>query len=246
MSVPPPFTAERADRLAELQDTHFWFAGRRRAVASLLGSRLGRGGRTLDLGCGAGGMLGWLAAHGHEPVGVDSSETALGHARRRAPGCTVVSGTSTALPFPDGSFDGVLALDVLEHVDDRATLAEARRVSRPGAWLVASVPAWPSLWGIRDVDAGHLRRYTHRSLVDLVRRSGFTVERITYYQCALFPVFVAARVLGRRSRPARDAEEAVGPGLNRLLTTVNGLEGRLIRIVDLPVGSSLLVRARRA
>lgn len=246
MTAPPSFSPDRADRLAELQDTHFWFTGRRAAVASLLGSRLERGGRTLDLGCGAGAMLGWLAAHGHEPVGVDSSEAALGHARRRAPGCTVVSATSTALPFPDEFYDGVLALDVLEHVDDRATLEEARRVTRSGGWLVASVPAWPSLWGIRDVDAGHLRRYTHRSLAHLVRRSGFAVERITYYQCVLFPVLLAARVLGRRSRAARDAEEAVHPAVNRLLTTVNGLEARLIRIADLPVGSSLLVRARRA
>lgn len=65
-------------------------------------------------------------------VGVD---LAAGHA-----GVTVV-GDAAALPFAAGSFDALLCIHVLEHVaQDRAAIAELRRVLKPGGWAVVSVP----------------------------------------------------------------------------------------------------------
>ena len=77
---------------------------------------------------------------------------------------------------------------------------------------------------LRDVDAGHLRRYSRHGLEDVVGRSGLVVERVTYYQWTLFPVFAVVRLAMRRWRPLRDAEEVVPRLLNALLTIVNVVE----------------------
>jgi SAM-dependent methyltransferase len=241
------FASERSDRLAALQQTHFWFVGRLRLVAGLTADDLRRPRRVLDVGCGAGGTVRWLLDHGHDGVGVDSSSASLGHAARLVPAGVLHRGDAERLPFPDASFDGVLLLDVLEHVDDGAALVEAMRVLRPGGWVLVSVPAHGWLWSVRDRDAGHLRRYSRRTIVETVARAGFAVERVTYYQCVLLPVLAAGRVATRRSggRRLRDREERVPAPLNRALALVNSAEARVAARIGLPWGSSLVLRARR-
>lgn len=75
---------------------------------------------------------------------------------------------------PEGRFDLLLLLDVLEHVDDdRAFLAGLVRDSlEPAGRVLISVPAWPCLYGARDLRLGHRRRYTRRSSRELVRAGG--------------------------------------------------------------------------
>ena len=238
------FAAPRSAQLAVLQQSHFWFQGRRCLVDALLRDELRAPQRVLDVGCGAGGTSRWLLDNGHEVCSVDSSSASLEHAAQLLPASSLYLSDAGGLPFPDDCFDGVLLLDVLEHTDDAAALGEAQRVVRPGGWILVSVPAFQRLWSFRDADAGHLRRYSRRGLEDAVRRSGLVVERVTYYQWTLFPVFVAVRLAMRRWRPLRDAEERVPRLLNTFLTVVNRAEARAARRVDLPWGSSLFVRAR--
>ncbi len=87
----------------------------------------------LDVGCGGG----LLAPHvrGYRHVGVDQSASALAVAARH--GVEVVQADAAALPFPDASFDVVVAGEVLEHVADlEGTVREALRVLRPGGTFV--------------------------------------------------------------------------------------------------------------
>ena len=91
------------------------------------------GGRVLDAGCGRGGMLELLGRGGWQAVGVDRSPERLRCAARRGP---VVEGTLEALPFDDGSFDGVVCECVLsQSADPRSILGEFFRVLRPGGVL---------------------------------------------------------------------------------------------------------------
>ena len=128
------------DRFFDTEDRHWWFVGRRRLVTDLLAG-FGARGRILDLGCGTGGVLQHLQGLG-DAVGLDPAPEAARYCRRRA--LPMVLGSGLELPFADGSFDAVLALDVIEHVpDDVAMLREARRVLRPGGTLVVTVPSLP-------------------------------------------------------------------------------------------------------
>ena len=94
--------------------------------------------RVLDLGCGGGFLANRLSFDGHEVTGVDISQDALATARRfdRSGTVNYLAADVANLPFADGSFDVVCAMDLLEHVEDYpAVLREAARVLRPGGRL---------------------------------------------------------------------------------------------------------------
>jgi 2-polyprenyl-6-hydroxyphenyl methylase/3-demethylubiquinone-9 3-methyltransferase len=93
-----------------------------------------RGKRVLDLGCGKGRFAVELAAAGARVVGLDVSGLMLGEAA----GLPRVQGTARRLPFATQCFDGVVAVEVFEHLSPAgidAALFEARRVLRPGGTL---------------------------------------------------------------------------------------------------------------
>jgi len=87
-----------------------------------------------------------------------------------------------ALPFQDAVFDLVMAMDIIEHVnDDEAVFRELARVMRPGGTLVISSPLHPDSWTTFDDVVGHLRRYTPQELLGQIARHGLTLERSAIY-----------------------------------------------------------------
>src|SRR5262245_61971007 len=161
-------------------------------------ARSGARGRLLDLGCGTGGVLPHLAPYG-EAIGLDPAPEAAKYCRQRE--VPMVVGSGLELPFADGSFDAVLALDVIEHVaDDVALLREARRVLRPGGVLLVTVPALPWLWSSHDDVNHHFRRYTLTTLQQSLGRGGFRRERVSYYNATLLPLAIARKFIQRLAR----------------------------------------------
>jgi len=117
------------------------------------------GSRVLDVGC-AFGYGTRLIARAHGVHGVDASSAFIERARRAAPAIPFTLAPAEALPFPDGSFDAVVLLDVLEHVNrEGPALDEVYRVLRPGGVVVLSVPhkgalAWLDSLNVWDWLAG--------------------------------------------------------------------------------------------
>ncbi len=92
------------------------------------------------------------------------------------------------MPFDDGSFDLLLATDVIEHLDDDvAALAELRRVAAPGARLLVTVPAYRWLWGPHDEAHHHKRRYTLTRLRSSLAAGGWRPLTATYFITLLLP-----------------------------------------------------------
>jgi SAM-dependent methyltransferase len=109
---------------------------------------------------------------------IDASAHALDRLSARG-GRTVTAGG--ALPFPDGSFDAVLAFEVVEHVeDDTGLLDEIARVSRLGGMLILSTPVHASMWSPLDDACGHVRRDEPEVLFDKVRGAGFQIGGYTW------------------------------------------------------------------
>ena len=135
----------------QIEETHWWFVGRRRIIESFLEHvcrdlKIDRP-RILDIGCGTGANLEMLSRFG-EAEGVDVSLEALSFCRARGLQ-NVREGAAEHLPHEDESFDLITGLDVVEHLDDDlAGLREMRRVLRPGGRALLFVPAFMFLWGV--------------------------------------------------------------------------------------------------
>jgi SAM-dependent methyltransferase len=238
-----------------VEDVHWWFVGRRRILLQVLDRYLGKGGadqrRILDVGCGTGTMLTYLASYG-QVQGVDIDEEAVGYCRERGL-VEVRLGSAETLPFADNSFDLVTALDVVEHLDDdTAALREIRRVLRPGGKVLITVPAHPFLWGDQDEVNLHKRRYVAPEIRDRLTASGFDVLRLTYINALMFAPIAAVRMLRRlehRLRPRIEAQSdfrypAPGP-LNFLLGWIFAAEAPIVRRFNIPVGVSILALAQK-
>lgn len=234
--------------MERLEDTHWWFLGKRRLLAALL-RNYARRGRVLDLGCGLGGVLREFEADAH-CFGADGSRFALQNSRRRT-SAELVQANLAALPFRDASFDLVVALDVIEHLpDDVGFLRRAGELLAPDARLVVAVPAFPSLWSQHDVAFQHLRRYTATTLRAAVVSAGLVPERITYLHALIFPPAALWRLASQRLglgqfAPKTDFWPLPAP-LNRALASLYALEARWVARHDLPFGVSVACIARRA
>ena len=249
LSLPQEMQQHTYSIMYEVEETHWWFAGRRRIIASFVEEicrkmKVERP-RILDVGCGTGANLELLSRFG-DAEGVDVSHDALAFCRARGLE-NVRHGEAERLPYRDGSFDLVTALDVVEHLDDDvAGLKEMRRVLRPGGRALLFVPAFMFLWGVQDDVSNHRRRYTLRGLRRTVRAAGFEVERATYANISFFAPILAGRILMRATglRPASENNINIG-ALNGLLGRVLGAESSLLRYLNFPFGVSALCVARR-
>lgn len=224
----------RLEKLRRLESWHFWFVSRRELVASLLRRHVRAGETLLDAGCGTGANLA-LAGDAVRKLGIDI------HIEELTRG--MLQGDAQSLPLQSSSVDVVLALDVLEHVDDDAMLAEVARVLRRGGRLIATVPAVRALWSVRDEAAGHRRRYSRTMVRALLTRHGFRIRELRGFQFVLLPLVLLSRVTRRNSVAARDFEDAPPRWLNRVLLAINRIELHLPRFLQPPVGSSLALVA---
>ena len=150
------------------------------------------GHRMLDLGCGGGRHVFEALRRGAVVVALDQSAAELKDVRAVVAAMVdagelatdtaggVVNGDALELPFPDASFDRVVAAEVLEHIwaDERA-IAELTRVLRPDGRLAVTVPSsfpervcWALDHDYHDTPGGHLRIYSRRSLEARLRHAG--------------------------------------------------------------------------
>jgi SAM-dependent methyltransferase len=249
LSLPQEMQQHTYSIMYEVEGTHWWFAGRRRIISSFVEEicrKLDEGRpRILDVGCGTGANLELLSGFG-EAEGVDVSPDALAFCRARGLE-NVRHGAAEKLPYQDGSFDLVTALDVVEHLDDDvAGLREMRRVLRKNGRALLFVPAFMFLWGVQDDVSHHRRRYTLNGLRRVVREAGFEVERATYANISFFAPILAGRMLMRATglRPASENNINIG-ALNGVLGRVLGAESSLLCRVNFPFGVSALCVARR-
>jgi SAM-dependent methyltransferase len=126
-------------------------------------------------------------------------------------------GDICALPFPDATFDLVMATDVREHVDDDLlALRELRRVLKSDGRLLLTVPTFKLLWGLQDEVSHHKRRYRMSQILERMRTVGLTECEHFYFNFLLFLPILAARRLMFRVK--LDSENQVNPFIvNRML-----------------------------
>ncbi|MEQ8828787.1 MAG: class I SAM-dependent methyltransferase [Alphaproteobacteria bacterium] len=236
--------------MAAVEESHWWFKGRRRIVTAALQRLLGDFNpdcRILELGCGVGGNLEMLSRFGRVDA-VEPDAWAAGKSREK--GCaTVLQG---ALPdlLPEDlapTYDLIAMLDVLEHIDDApgALAAIHGRIVHNGR-LLLTVPAYPWMYGDHDRRHHHLRRYTRSTLRAELRGAGFDICFMGHFNLLLLPPAVLVRLAQRYTpflKGDDEARGATGPA-NAVLNAIFALEAPLAARIPFPAGLSILAVAR--
>jgi 2-polyprenyl-3-methyl-5-hydroxy-6-metoxy-1,4-benzoquinol methylase len=187
---------ELLTEVGQLVRLHPWWQARARlAIRLLTAHNIEPPARVLDAGCGWGVTLSALEEGGYRTTGLDVSRgvlNSLDGANRE------LIEADLSRPFPPNAcatFDAVLALDVIEHVDDdRGVVTGLGKLVKPGGSVIVSVPALPSLFSEFDRVQGHRRRYTVQSLTSAFSGTGLTISKTFWWGAWMVPVLRLQRL----------------------------------------------------
>lgn len=243
--------AEVYNQMAELEDRHWWFVGRRRIVQAVLKrvANLGPNARVLDAGCGTGGNLELLSQFG-DVIGMDVNNEALEIARGKKFAPVVKGRLPDAMPFPKDHFDLIVLLDVLEHLDDdRRVVESVVRVLKPGGFLLLTVPAFQFLWSGHDKAHHHQRRYRKPEIATTLEKAGLSVRYISYFNTWLFPLVLFIRMGKKLMHRDNDCTSSdlylPSSPVNSLLKNIFQSECFFLGRVSLPIGASIIACGRK-
>lgn len=233
--------------LAEIEETMWWYKGRRKVCFDMLDRYVGQDSakKILDVGCGTGYNVRLLERYG-TVCGIDASAEALDFCRARGIQNVSLHGAD-ALPFPSQTFDLLTAFDVIEHIeDDRGALLEFSRVLKPGGWLLIYTPALPWLYNRHDRIVHHKRRYRFPELEDKLSNSGWKIRHLAYVNAFVLPLVLLARFFSNFGPEDRHQEmEVPHPFINDVLTKLCAVEQILVRRSLLPIGMSLVALVQK-
>ncbi|HEX6750517.1 MAG TPA: class I SAM-dependent methyltransferase [Longimicrobium sp.] len=228
------YSGEELDALAEARNYYGWISGR-------FAPHLGR--RIVEVGAGIGTFTEHLLARAPEAeiLAIEPADNNFPHLARRFAADARVTARHGYLDDslePD-SADSVVAVNVMEHVqDDVAFLRAARRALAPGGHVLLFVPALPALFGSLDRAFDHFRRYTKPVLRGRLEEAGLEPVDVRYMNLpGVAAWWLAGKVLRRTTVKASDART-----YDRwVVPWVRAVESR----ISPPLGQSLLAVARK-
>ena len=234
---------------AAVEDKHWWFIGRRSIINRVIHKLgLSKNSSILEVGCGTGGNLKMLSHHGRLSA-METDEVACEIANKRQVSPVLTGRLPKNIPF-EGTYDLIVMLDVLEHIeDDVATLKALNNKLSSQGWLLITVPAYQFLWSKHDEINHHKRRYASNNLRELVKNTGYTVVYSSYFNSILFPLIASIRFL-QKLLPQKKSEFSSDlalpkPSINKFLSILLKSEGYFMNKFSLPFGVSILLLAKK-
>jgi SAM-dependent methyltransferase len=240
------------------EDHYIDRASRRHAASGLhRWLRAGTGAPTIiDIGCSSGLMLKLLRAEFPHAsiIGADYVRGPLEALASKASGIPLIQFDLTKCPLPSESVDGIVLLNVLEHIErDDLALHHIARILKPNGVAMIEVPAGPHLYDVYDKLLFHHRRYRMADLLRKIGDCGLQVREKSHLGFFLYPTFWIAKRRGQRylSHP-EEVQKAI---VSRNITTASShplmhklmeLEGALRTRVYYPFGIRCLVSCQKA
>jgi SAM-dependent methyltransferase len=232
------------EKMAELDQLHWWYRARREILAALIRRKALPKPRAklLEIGCGTGHNLQMLSEFG-EVDGLELDDQAREFAEKRLGKAIMNAPLPELNGVPERHYDLIGTFDVIEHIDDdAAAIGSIARRLKSGGRLVMTVPAHRWMWSPHDVVNHHKRRYSKRALRELIESSPLRLEAIGYFNSLLFPLAIARRLSPFREREHDELSLPPKP-LNAALRHAFAAERHLIGRLPLPPGLSLFAVA---
>lgn len=238
------------DRCYDLEDESFWFQHRNLCIWELY-RKNAQPGTFLDVGGGNGFVTRMLAERDIPSILLEPGHQGIHNASQRGLK-NLVCGSLEDLAFVPGAIANLALFDVIEHLaDERPILRQACGVLGRQGRIFITVPAYRWLWCHEDNYSGHYRRYTLRTLRQVLRECGFEVIFASYFFSILpLPIAILRSLPYRLGRPDPTAGQEVRArehkGLaTRLIQWAIAWEPQwLARGRGIPVGSSCALVAR--
>ncbi len=204
-------------------------------------------GRVLEIGAGVGTLSARYRGAVDRAVLLEPAPNLISLLRDRFAGDAGVTVLGERLEDAVGagrlqaaSFDAVVLINVLEHVDDDAAmLSTIASLLAPGAPLLLFVPALQWLFGSLDELVGHRRRYGKSQLRAVIEGAGFAIRDLRFFDAlGVLPWYVTGRVIKAKTFDERAAKiyDTIGVPIG----------SRAERLVSPPIGKNLLCVARRS
>lgn len=233
----------------KLEKDYWWHVSKRRLVQQVIRKSVNgnKDVRILDAGCGTGIMMSELSNYFPNVYGLDKSPLALAFCRKRGLRDVHHGNLERRLPFKDGTFDVVICLDVIEHLNhDGLALKEFRRILKPKGLVIISVPAYQFLWTKHDEILWHKRRYRRGQLIKLIQSVGFKIVKASYfYSFLILPALLLFKL--KLMFHGGKSKSVVIPAkpINWLLLKICAVERQIINQFSLPTGISILAVAQK-
>ena len=231
----------------QVEKYHWWFSVRRKILGNLLTDfNISKKEWAIDIGCGTGSNLNVLSSKGIHTIGLDHSLYALTLVKRRLE-LPLINGDLNKLPLRSNSIGLIVAMDVLEHLENDANgIGEFYRVLKKGGNLILTVPAFKSLWGIQDVVTGHKRRYSKEEILTKLVQGGFEIMRFSYFNFFLFfPILIARRMIHLLGLKIESENQVNFPLINFFLKSIFSLELYVLKYFPFPFGVSIFCIAKK-
>jgi SAM-dependent methyltransferase len=174
---------------------HFWYKARLIFIKTLLTkykTMLPDNPEILDIGCGTGTELKILKNFGRVSA-LDINDQALLVAKKT--GCQIIKSNLEEDELDKNKFDLICAFDILEHLGkDEEVLHKIYSSLKKNGLLILTVPACPLLFGPHDIALEHKRRYSKKSLISKIKKTGLNIKTIGYWNSLLFPLEALFRI----------------------------------------------------
>jgi 2-polyprenyl-3-methyl-5-hydroxy-6-metoxy-1,4-benzoquinol methylase len=224
---------------------HFWLQWRLEIIKEFDKYLPSKSGKILEIGCGNGIVLNQFEQLGYRIDGCDLNEHALKMVNDFQ-GRLMVYNIYDRKPELIETYDCVLLLDVIEHIEDHQSFLKiALEYVKPGGTIIVNVPAGSYLYGPYDKEVGHIRRYSDKELINLFDKVGLIENASKYWAMSLVP-FAIARKIMHFFKSTNIIESGMKPPGKLAHAILKGIKNSELKVIKNPIiGASVMAAGRK-
>ncbi len=239
--------------MADLEKEYWWHKGKVHLIEAMIKKYFGSNRENpieiMEIGCGTGGVTSILLNYGNVTA-IDISEEAVTLNKEsgvKNAFCGDVNDMDLS-PY-EKKFDLILALDVLEHIqDDIEAMRRVHYMLKDNGMFFINVPAHKFLWSEHDEALHHKRRYHSFEMISKLKDTSFTILKKSYFVTFTSPIIILYRIWGNlfgKSAYPKTSYVMLPEIINNFFINILKLEVKMVEKFNLPFGVTLTVVARK-